>query len=133
MIVSRTTQHVVNRYSALIELKKYASRWTRTRRKISPIVCRKTSTLDGKRIGGTLSTHLDSTNRRNSVQASTKRGPSCTVFTESLEKSDSHRFLPGKTRNGIRRLLHPAHLGGSGSIPGGAHEKLIESRAHLSS
>ena len=31
---------------------------------------------------------------------------------------DSHRFLPGITKNGIRRLLHPAHLGGSGTIPG---------------
>ena len=40
----------------------------------------------------------------------------------SLEKSDSHRFLPGNIRNGIRRLLHPAHLGGSGTIPGGAHK-----------
>ena len=50
-------------YSALIELKKYASRWTWTRRKISPIVCRKTSTLDTKRIGGSLSTHLDAMNR----------------------------------------------------------------------
>ena len=53
----------VNRYSALIELKKYASRWTRTRRKISPIVCRKTSTLDTKRIGGSLSIHLAKINR----------------------------------------------------------------------
>ena len=34
---SKTTQHFVNRYSALIELKRYASRWTKTRRKISPI------------------------------------------------------------------------------------------------
>ena len=33
----------------------------------------------------------------------------------SLEKSDSHRFLTGNTRNGIRRLLHPAHLGGAGA------------------
>ena len=48
-IVSRTIQHFVSRYSALIELKKYASRWTRTRRKVSPIVCRKTSTLDTKK------------------------------------------------------------------------------------
>ena len=53
----------VNRYSALIELKKYASRWTRTRRKSSPIVCRKTSTLDTKRIGGSLSIHLAKINR----------------------------------------------------------------------
>ena len=37
-------------------------------------------------------------------------------------ESDSHRFLTGNTRNGIRRLLHPAHLGGSGTIPGGAHD-----------
>ena len=42
--------------------------------------------------------------------------------TVSLEKIDLHRFLPGSTRNGIRRLLHPAHLGGSGTIPGGAHK-----------
>ena len=47
-IVMWTIQHFVNRYSALIELKKYASWWTRTRRKISPIVCRKTRTLDTK-------------------------------------------------------------------------------------
>ena len=62
-IVSGTIQHFVNRYSALIELKKYASRWTRTRRKISIIVCRKTSTLDTNRIGGSLSIHLDEMNR----------------------------------------------------------------------
>ena len=62
-IVSRTIQHFVNRYSALIELKRYASRWTGTRRKISPIVCRKTSTLDTKRISGSHSTHLDAMNR----------------------------------------------------------------------
>ena len=62
-IASRTNQHFVNRYSALIELKKYASRCTRTRRKISPIVCRKTSTLDTKRIGGSLSIHLAKINR----------------------------------------------------------------------
>ena len=56
----------------------------------------------------------------------------CTVFTVSLEKSDSHRFLPGNTRNGICRLLHPAHHGGSGKIPGGA-QKNHECHAHLSS
>ena len=48
-IAFRKIQHFVNRNSALIELKKYASRWTRTRRKISPIACRKTSTIDTKR------------------------------------------------------------------------------------
>ena len=55
-----------------------------------------------------------------------------TVFTKSLEKSDLHRFLSGSIRNGIRRLLHPAHHGGSGTIPGGAH-KIHQSQAPLSS
>ena len=40
----------------------------------------------------------------------------------SLEKSDLHRFLSDSIRNGIRRLLHPTHLGGSGTIPGGSHK-----------
>ena len=40
----------------------------------------------------------------------------------SLEKSDLLRFLSGSIRNGIRRILHPAHHGGSGTIPGGAHK-----------
>ena len=44
------------------------------------------------------------------------------ALTKSLEKSDLHRFLSGSIRNGIRRLLHPAHHGGSGTIPGGAHD-----------
>ena len=35
-IASKKILYFVNLYSALIELKKYASRWTRTRRKISP-------------------------------------------------------------------------------------------------
>ena len=39
------------------------TRWTRMRRKISPIACRPTCTLDTKRIGGSLSTHLDAMNR----------------------------------------------------------------------
>ena len=47
-------QYCVNLYSALIELKKSASRWTRTRRKILPIEWRKMSTLEKKRIGGSL-------------------------------------------------------------------------------
>ena len=41
-------------------------------------------------------------------------------------------FLSGSIRNGIRRLLHPAHHGGSGTIPGGAH-KNHQSQAPLSS
>ena len=71
-IVSRKIQHFVNRHSALIDMKKCASRWTRTRRKISPIVCRKTSALDTKRIGGSLSIHLAKIIRWNSVQTSAK-------------------------------------------------------------
>ena len=38
----------MTRNSELIELKKSASRWTRTPRKKSPIACRKTNTLDTK-------------------------------------------------------------------------------------
>ena len=49
----------------------------------------------------------------------------CKVFTVSLEKSDSHRFLSTRIRNGIRRFLHPAHHGGNGMTTGGAH-KFIE-------
>ena len=43
-----------------------------------------------------------------------------------------HRFLSGSIRNGIRRLLHAAHHGGSGTIPGGAH-KIHQGQALLSS
>ena len=50
----------------------------------------------------------------------------------SLEKSDLHRILSASIRHGIRRLLHPAHHGGSGMIPGGAH-KIHRSQAPLSS
>ena len=35
-------------------------------------------------------------------------------FTKSVEKNNSYRFPTGNTRNGIRRFLLPAHLGGSG-------------------
>ena len=45
-IVSSKIPYFVNLNSKLIELKKSVSRWTRTRRKISPIEWRKTSTLD---------------------------------------------------------------------------------------
>ena len=51
-----------------------------------------------------------------------ERCPNYTVFTKILEKSNSRRFLSGNTSNGIRRLLHPAHLGGNGTILGGAHD-----------
>ena len=117
-IASKTIPYFVNLNSALIELKKSASRWTRTRRKISRIEWRKMSTFDTKRIGGSLSISLEKSDRWEIVLTSTKRWPNYTVFSKSLEKSDSHRFLTGNTRYGIRRLLHPAHLGGSGTIPG---------------
>ena len=47
-IAFRKIQDFVIRNSKLVGLRKSASRWTRARRKISPIVCRKTSTLDIK-------------------------------------------------------------------------------------
>ena len=62
-IASKTIPHFVNLKSKLIELKKSASRWTRTRRKISPIECRPTSTFDTKRIGGSLSISLEKPDR----------------------------------------------------------------------
>ena len=40
----------------------------------------------------------------------------------SLEKSDLNQILSGSIRNGIRRLLHPAHHGGSGMTTGGVHQ-----------
>ena len=57
-IASRMMLCFVNRYSALIELKRHASRWTRTRRKISPIAYRPKSMRDIRRLGPSLSTHL---------------------------------------------------------------------------
>ena len=66
--LSRKIQDFVTRNSDLIELEKYASRWTRWRRKISPIACRPTSIWDTKGIGGFLSTH----HRWNSDQTSAK-------------------------------------------------------------
>ena len=67
------------------------------------------------------------------IQTSAKHSQRCTVFTVSLEKSDLHRFLSGSVRNVIRRLLHPAHHGGSGTIPGGAQKNSQKSQAPLSS
>ena len=75
-----------------------------------------------KRIGGSLSINLEKSDRWEIVQPATKRWQNYTVFTKNLEKSDSHRFLIGNTKWGIRRRLHPAHLGGSRTILGGAHD-----------
>ena len=50
--------HFVTRNSGLIELKKYASRWTRMRRKISLIACHPTSSFDIRRPGLSLSQHI---------------------------------------------------------------------------
>ena len=60
---SKTTQHFVNRYTAFIELKRYASRWTKTRRKISLIEKLKMNSFDTKRIGGSLSINLEKLDR----------------------------------------------------------------------
>ena len=122
-IASWKIPNFVSLNSKLIELKKSASRWTRTRRNISPIECRPTSTFDTKRIDGSLSISLEKPDRWEIVLTSTKRWLNCTVFTKSLEKNNSHRFLTGNTSNGTHHLLHPAHLGGRGTIPGWAHDK----------
>ena len=66
---SKTTQHFGNRCSALIELKRYASRWTKTRRKISPIEWRKMNTSDTKRIGGSLSINLENWTDERSISS----------------------------------------------------------------
>ena len=44
-----------------------------------------------------------------------------TVSTEDLEKNDLNQFSFISPKGGIRRLLFPAHLGGSGMNIGGAH------------
>ena len=74
-IASKTTQHFVNLNSKLIELKKSVSRWTKTRRKISPIEWRKKSTFETKRIGGSLSINLEKLDRWGIVLTSTMRWP----------------------------------------------------------
>ena len=51
------------------------------------------------------------------------RCPHYTVFTKNLEKNNSGQFHSGDTSNGTdHRVLHPAHLGGNGTIHGGAHD-----------
>ena len=115
-IASKKNLYFVNLNSALIELKKSASRWTRTRRKISPFEWRKMSTFDTQGIGRFVSLNLEKSDRWEIVLTSTKRWRNYTVFTKSLEKSNSRQFLSGNTSNGIHRLLHPAHLGGRASL-----------------
>ena len=44
------------------------------------------------------------------------------LHRESGEERELHRFLSTSIRNGIRRLLHPVHLGGSGMTTCGAHK-----------
>ena len=127
----RNSRSLSERYSELIGLKQNPSRWTRWRRKISPIAFRPKNMRDIRRPGLSLSTHLDAMHRGNSDQTSAKNSQRCTVFTVSLEKSDLHRFLSGSIRDGIRRLLHPARHGGSGMTTGGAH-KIHQSQVPLS-
>ena len=109
--------HFENLNSKLIELKKSVSRWTTTRRRISPIEWRKMSTFDTKRIGGSLSTSLEKSDRWEIVLTSTMRWPHHTVFTKNLEKNNSRQLHSGNTSNGTHhRVLHPAHLGDNGTI-----------------
>ena len=122
-IISWKIQYCVNLNSKLIELKKSVSRWTRTRKKISPIEWRKKSTFDTKRIDGSLSINLEKSDRWEIVLTSTMRWSHQAVFTKNLEKNNSGQFHSGNTSNGTHhRVLPPAQLGGNGTIPGGAHD-----------
>ena len=56
-----------------------------------------------------------------------------TVSTVNLEKSDPNEFLLINTKGGIRRLLHPAPHGGSGTNTCGAHDNKHQVKPHLTS
>ena len=73
------------------------------------MACRKTSTLDTKK-NWWISPNTSGKNKPMKLRSD---------FNEALSKL--HRLH--RESGVIRRLLHPAHLGGSGTIPGGAHEK----------
>ena len=121
-IASKTIPFFENLNSALVGLKKSASRWTRTRRKISPIEWRQMSTFGTKTIGGSLSISLKNrTDERpfwlqRSIEQITPSSPR--VWRRTI-RTDSLLAIPGMA---FRRLLHPAHLGGSGTIHGAAHD-----------
>ena len=76
------------------------------------------STFDTKRIGGSLSISLE------------KIGPmrNRSDFNEALTKLHRLHQESGEEQLApipfwqYHHLLHPAHLGGSGTIPGGAHD-----------
>ena len=63
-------------------------------------------------------------------------GEGLTKLHRLHRESGEERFAPilflEVSEISIRRLLHPAHHGGSGTIPGGAHE-VHQSQAPLSS
>ena len=74
-IVSWKILNFVNLNSNMIELKKSVSRWTRSRRSISPITWRKQNTFDTERIGGFLSIILAKPDQWEIVLTSTMRWP----------------------------------------------------------
>ena len=114
-----------NIHSNMIELKSI-SRWTRTRRKISPIIWPKQSTFDTERIGGSFSMNLEKPDRWEIVLTSTMRWPHYTVYTNNLKNNNSGQCHSGNINDGTNhRVLPPA--GGNGAIPGGAHDNLKES------
>ena len=84
---------------------------TRWRSKISLVTYRPRSMRDIRKPGQSLA----ELHRWNSDQTSAK-----------------HRFLSTSIRNGIRRILNPAHRGGSGMTTGGVH-KIYQSQVPLSS
>ena len=120
-IVSWKILNFVNLNSNMIELKKSVSRWTRSRRKISPIIWSKQGTFDTERTGGSLSIILEKTDRWEIVLTSTMRWPHYTVYTKNLENNNSDQCHSGSIKNGTNHRVLPP-VGGNGAIPGGAHD-----------
>ena len=89
--------------------------------RFQPTACRKTSSLDTKKNWWISPNNIwTKCTDETPIRLQRKHSQNCTVLhRESGRRGDLHRFFSGSIRNGIRRLLHPAHHGGSGTIPGG--------------
>ena len=129
-IVSWKIPSFVNLNSNMIELKKSVSRWTRMRRKISPIEWRKQNIFDTERVGGSLSISLETLDHGEIVLTSTKRCPHWTVYTKNLENDNSGPCHSRSISNGTNHRVLPP-VGGHGVIPGGAHDNSNDS-PHMS-
>ena len=118
---SRTIQHFVNRGSALVELGEVCIQTDKDAQK--DFTHRMRRTLEKKNWWISLNTSGRNEPMRNSVQTSVKHQ---TKLHPLHRESGEERLAPipsGSIKNGIRRLLHPAHHGGSGTMPGGAFLK----------